>query len=532
MSTVKSATFHLLRELGVTHVFGNPGSTEIAFLGDWPEELEYVLGLQESVVVAMADGYAQITGKPSFVNLHSAAGVGHAMGSIYTASKNQTPMVITAGQQARSLLQKQAFLSADEATSIPKPFVKWSVEPACAGDVPLAIAQAFHIASQAPAGPVLVSIPCDDWEKPAQPQAPLRGSSRIAPDPQVLDDIATALSNSLSPAIVFGPGIGREAAQVELTELAEKLGADTWASPLINRDGIAQDHPNFAGFLPAAAGPLSQVIAKYDAVLVLGATAFMYHIEHTEPDPEFPLLMQISDSPQLAAASTEAITLVSSLKLALPDLTERVVRKPRKDVEPALQAAPAPAVTPLMTAEYVFHTLGQITPNDAVIVEEAPSHRPALQKYMPIKSTQNYFAMASGGLGFGLSAAVGMSLADKSRRVVAIIGDGSAMYTIQGLWSAAKQKLPITYIILNNGGYGAMRAFGQLLQTSNIPGTELDGLSFVGLAQSMSCEAEQVSAAEELQAAFARSLERVGPTLIEVPVSRELTPIIVAPTEN
>ena len=164
--TVREAVLQLLRGLGITTIFGNPGSTELPLFLDFPVDFRYVLGLQESVVVGMADGYAQATGNAAFVNLHSAAGVGHAMGNIFTAHKNRTPMVITAGQQARSILPFEPFLFSAQATELPKPYVKWSCEPARAEDVPLAIARAYYVAMQEPKGPVLVSIPADDWARP------------------------------------------------------------------------------------------------------------------------------------------------------------------------------------------------------------------------------------------------------------------------------------------------------------------------------------------------------------------------------
>jgi benzoylformate decarboxylase len=168
-TTVKDATFALLRAFGVKKVFGNPGSTELPFLSDWPDDIDYVLSLQEASVIGMADGYAQATRNAGFVNLHSAAGVGNALGNIYTAYRNQTPLVITAGQQARSILPLQAFLQAERASEFPRPYVKYSIEPARAEDVPSAIARAYYVAMQPPCGPTFVSVPIDDWTRPAQP---------------------------------------------------------------------------------------------------------------------------------------------------------------------------------------------------------------------------------------------------------------------------------------------------------------------------------------------------------------------------
>src|SRR6201747_2379447 len=208
-STVKDATFGLLRAFGIKKVFGNPGSTELPFLSDWPDDIDYVLGLQEASVVGMADGYAQATRSAAFVNLHSAAGVGNALGNVYTAHRNQTPMVITAGQQARSLLPLQAFLQAERASEFPRPYVKFSVEPARAEDVPAAIARAYYVAMQPPCGPTFVSVPIDDWTHQAQIVQPREISREFAPDARAMKALVTALSDSKRPALVIGPGVDR-----------------------------------------------------------------------------------------------------------------------------------------------------------------------------------------------------------------------------------------------------------------------------------------------------------------------------------
>ena len=193
-TTVKDATFGLLRAFGIKRVFGNPGSTELPFLSDWPDDIDYVLGLQEASVVGMADGYAQATRNAGFVNLHSGAGVGNALGNIYTAHRNQTPLVITAGQQARSILPLQAFLYAERDSEFPRPYVKYSVEPARAEDVPAAIARAYYVAMQPPCGPTFVSIPIDDWTRPTQPIEARRISRELGPDADAMKTLVAALS--------------------------------------------------------------------------------------------------------------------------------------------------------------------------------------------------------------------------------------------------------------------------------------------------------------------------------------------------
>src|SRR6266702_7269973 len=224
-ATVKDATFGLLRAFGIRRVFGNPGSTELPFLSDWPDDIDYVLGLQEASVVGMADGYAQATRNAGFVNLHSAAGVGNALGNIFNAYRNQTPLVISAGQQARSIMPLLPFLFAERATEFPQPYVKYSIEPARPEDVPAAIARAYYVAMQPPCGPTFVSVPIDDWTHPTEPLAARSVSREIGPDPDAIRSLATALSASKRPALAVGPGVDRAQAVDLVVRLAEKTKA-------------------------------------------------------------------------------------------------------------------------------------------------------------------------------------------------------------------------------------------------------------------------------------------------------------------
>src|SRR6058998_999825 len=220
--TVKQATLDLLRSFGIRRVFGNPGSTELPFLSDWPDDIDYVLALQEASAVGMADGYAQATRNAGFVNLHSAAGVGIALGNIYTAHRNQTPLVISAGQQARSILPLQPFLYAERASEFPRPYVKFSVEPARAEDVPAAIARAYYVAMQPPCGPTFVSVPIDDWTHLTQPVEARTISRELGPDPEAMKALVAALAASKRPALVVGPGVDRAGAVDLMVQVAEK----------------------------------------------------------------------------------------------------------------------------------------------------------------------------------------------------------------------------------------------------------------------------------------------------------------------
>ncbi|EOA02497.1 benzoylformate decarboxylase, partial [Herbaspirillum frisingense GSF30] len=249
--TVRDAVFDLMRRLDMSAVFANPGSTELPMFRDFHADFRYVLGLQEAVVVGMADGYAQASGKAAMVNLHSAAGVGNAMGNIFTAFRNRTPLIITAGQQARSILPLDPFLAASQATELAKPYVKWSIEPARAADVPRALARAYHIAMQEPRGPVFVSIPVDDWEQPAELLAATEVTTCSRPEAGAIAALAAALGSSRRPAMVVGAELDRAGAWDEAIRLAESCHARVFVAPMSSRCSFPEDHSLFAGFLPA-----------------------------------------------------------------------------------------------------------------------------------------------------------------------------------------------------------------------------------------------------------------------------------------
>ncbi|MBR0799679.1 benzoylformate decarboxylase [Bradyrhizobium jicamae] len=516
--TVKEATFGLLRAFGIKKVFGNPGSTELPFLSDWPDDIDYVLGLQEASVVGMADGYAQATRNAGFVNLHSGAGVGNALGNIYTAHRNQTPLVITAGQQARSILPLQAFLYAERASEFPRPYVKYSVEPARAEDVPAAIARAYHVAMQPPCGPTFVSVPIDDWTHAAQPVEARQVSRELGPDPSAMQALVAALAAAKHPALVVGPGVDRACAVDLMVKVAEKAKAAVWVSPFSARCSFPERHPQFAGFLHASPGQLSDALREHDVVVVIGAPVFTFHVEgHAPIFDGATALYQITDDPTAAAVTPSGHSIVATMKPALSVLLE-MLPETKRTAPTGRTLPPAPAAADPLPVEYVLHALSTAMGPQDVLVEEAPSHRPAMQKFMPMRGQDSFYTMASGGLGYSLPAAVGMALGRREGRTVCLIGDGSAMYSIQALWTAARRKLPLTVVVLNNSGYGAMRSFSQVMQVRNVPGLDLPGIDFVRLAQGMGCDAVRVTTSAELVGAYKRGLTHDGASLIEVVV--------------
>ena len=517
--TVRDATFHLLRELGLTTVFGNPGSTELPLFKNWPADFRYILGLQEASVVAMADGYAQATRNAAFVNLHSAVGVGHALGSIFTAYRNQTPLVISAGQQARAMLLDEPYLGATQATEFPKPYVKWSCEPARAQDVPAALARAYYLAMQKPCGPTFVSIPVDDWDVETEPLAARQVSFEFAPDPLLLQQIADALNYSRRPALIVGASVDRDGAWNEVIELATRTRAAVWASPMSGRCSFPEDHPLFAGFLPPVRHLLAAKLVDYDVVLVLGAPIFTYHVPGDGPVlPAGVRLFQMIDDPEAAAWAPVGTSLLSTLRLGLLRLLELIEISTRPLPVPLVRPPLPDRLEPIPPA-FVLHTIAQVMPANAIIVEEAPSHRNDLHDYLPIRHSNGFYTGASGGLGYSLPAAAGIALADPTRRIICLLGDGSSMYSVQGLWTAAQHYLPITFVIFNNQGYAALKSFSRMFNIPEFPSVDLPGIDICAIARGYGCEALRVDKADELAPALTRSFASSKSVVIDVIVN-------------
>jgi benzoylformate decarboxylase len=525
VTTVRDAVLALLREAGITTIFGNPGSTELPLVRDFPADFRYVLGLQESVVVGMADGFAQATRNAAFVNLHSAAGVGHAMGNLFTAHKNRTPLIVTAGQQARSILPFEPFLYSAQATELPKPYVKWSVEPARAEDVPLAIARAYYTAMQEPRGPVLVSSPADDWDRPAEPLALRRVSQTTRPDPAALDRVGALLDAAQRPAFVVGAAVDRGGAWDAAVALAERHRARVFAAPMSGRCSFPESHPLFAGFLPPLRERIVAKLAGHDVVLSIGAPVFTYHVEGFGPHlPDGTELALLTDDPSTAAWAPVGQAAVAGLRLALEELLARPEPLPRPlppPAEPVPRAEPPPPGQPLSVA-YVLQTLAELRDPATVVVEEAPSARPVMQRHLPFDRSDSFYTMCSGGLGWGMPAAVGVALARPGVKVIGLVGDGSSLYAIQALWSAAQLKLPIAFLILNNGRYAALQDFAPVFgfrPDEAVPGTALPDIDFVALARAQGCGAQRVKDAASLAGVLREALASAGPMLVDIAVA-------------
>ncbi len=516
MTTVREATRELLRSYGLTTIFGNPGTTEIGFLTGFPEDFRYVLGLQESVVVAMADGYAHASGRPALVNLHSAGGVGHGLGQLVTAYRNNTPMILLAGQQARPLLPGEPFLGALDATLFPRPYVKWAAEPARAQDVPAAIARAYHVATQPPQGPVFVSVPADDWDASCEPVPERPPVPGFGPDPAALAALVSAVDGAADPVLVVGPGVDAEGAIPDVVELAELARAGVWASPMSWRSSFPEDHPLFLGFLPPEERGTVEALRRHDLVVVLGAPVFVYHVYRGSSDLALPPLYLVSADEQVLARASAGVGVRSGVRVAVRALTDSIA-EPNRAAPAGRERRPRPPESTPITAEWVFATMADELAPDTLLVEEIPSHLLVRREYLPVRARRAGLLSTGGGtLGYGLPAAVGAAIGAPGRKVVAVLGDGSSMYSIQALWTAAREQLPVTFVILDNGQYAAVDILAG--PGDKMPGVELGGIDFGALATGMGCRTRRVEYPHELKPALTAALADDRPTVVHVQV--------------
>ncbi|MFE4398113.1 benzoylformate decarboxylase [Streptomyces sp. CB02056] len=524
-STVRTVTYDLLRTLGLTTVFGNPGSTEEPFLQDFPADFRYVLALQEASAITMADAFAQVTGRPALVNLHSSAGTGNAMGNLVSASHAHTPLIVTSGQQHRDLLIGEPYLANREATLLPLPSVKWSYEPARAEDVPEAVMRAYAHALQPPAGPVYLSIPLDDWKQPLSAFTRVRTvSHRVAPDPARLRAFAERLSAARRPALVFGPEVDRGGGWDAAVTLAEKLRATVYGPPLAERTSFPEDHPLYAGPLGLSVKAVGERLTGHDLVAVIGAEVFRYY-PYVPGDylPTGTALLQLTGDPHAAATARAGDSLLGDPRLALEELLDLVqegTARTAPDPMPRPRVLPASPTLPLPPPA-VYAALSRVRPPDAVIVNESTSTMAQQLEWLPTTRPGSFFSTASGGIGWAVPAAVGIALADRERGVrrpvVGLIGDGSFQYCVQALYTAARHRLPIVYVVMRNHEYAILKSFARLEDTPGVPALDLPGLDIASLARGFGCHAVDVETTEDLEREFTTALTADTTTVIVVP---------------
>jgi benzoylformate decarboxylase len=531
MLSAREASFDLLRAHGMTSIFGNPGSTELPMLADFPDDFRYVLGLQEAVVVGMADGYAQASGRVAHVNLHTAPGLGNAMGALFTARANKAPLLITAGQQVRAYQTLQANLTNHRATEVPQPYVKWSYEPPRAADVPAALARAIHTAALPPAGPAFVSIPMDDWAEPvdaaeAQQLIARRVYGRAAPDPAAIAALADRLAGARRPVLVAGPGIDAAGAWADAVELAQRVAMPVWATPAPGggRLGFPESHPLFAGVLPPAIGPAGQVLGAHDLVLVVGSSVFPYY--PYVPGPALPPgteLVALTDDPDEAARAPVGDAIVGDVALGLAALLEALGGLERAAVEGggARAAPPTVAGEPgKIDPAAAFDALADVLPDEAIVVLESPSTTLVFRDRVRLARPGSYYFGASGGLGFGLAAAVGVQLAQPDRPVVCVVGEGSAQYAITALWTAQAYAVPVTFLVMRNDEYAILKWFAAHAQVQRAPGLDLPGLDVAATAASYGVRSASAADEAQLRTMLAEAIADDGvPRLVQARVT-------------
>jgi benzoylformate decarboxylase len=520
LPTVREVTYDLLRELGMTEIFGNPGSTELPFLRDMPADFRYVLGLHERAAAGMALGYSLGSRKAVFVNLHSIASTGNGLSAIQDAWYLHAPLVITAGQQDRRHLLAEPFLSSRAVDTV-KPYVKWAYEPARAEDVPAAIARGYHLAMQAPRGPVFISIPMDDWTHECSPVAPRKLSGTVFADHSALDEVARALDSSVNPALVAGSQIEEDDGWNEMLALAEHLNADVYQDPIPSRWTFPRSHRLFRGGLLPAQQPLADQLAEHDVVVVMGARIFLYYAHvpgHTiNPGTR---LFQITNSPADAASALDGTSIVGNVADAARYIRTHTKAGSRTQYATTLVPVPPPKNSPI-TPAFLFSVLNDVMPRNAVIAEECPSSKGDLDTYIHLDEPRLFYSVPNGILGFGLPAAVGLQMAVPGRRVVCPIGDGSVQYSIQALWSAVQNKAPVIVIVLRNSDYSALKGFCDFTQVGrNVPGMEIPGIDMVKIAQGYGMTAVEVNAPEALEPALRTAFAADEPRLISVAVAK------------
>ena len=526
MTTVREASFDLFRRHSMTTIFGNPGSTELPMLGPLPDDFRYVLGLQEAVAVGMADGFAQASGNVGHVNLHTAPGVGNGVGAIFNARANRAPLLVTAGQQARSLITMQANLTNRDAVEVPKPYVKFSHEPPRPADVPFALAQAIHHASLPPAGPAFVSIPMDDWLVEIEPvdyttQIARTVGGRAQPQPQQIASLAQRLRAAQRPVFVAGPDIDASGGWDAAVSLAESQRLPVWASPPTggSRIGFPEDHPAFQGMLPPAVGPLAETLAGHDLVLVAGSSVFPYYpnipgnflAEGTE-------LVAITADPDEAARAPMGEAIVADVALTLRALADELAGPCEREVPPARAELDPLEPGELLSGGEVHATLAELFPSEGIVVLESPSSTAALRNRLRLSRPGSYYFSASGGLGFGLSAAVGVQLAQPERQVVCVLGEGSAQYAITAFWTAAAYSVPVKFLVLRNNEYSILKWFATLESVTGAPALDLPALDVAATAQSYGVPAVSIAGRDDLHGALTEAFADDGPQLVQVDV--------------
>jgi benzoylformate decarboxylase len=549
----KQALAELLRQEGVEYIFGNPGTTELPLMDVLAQrdDLRYILSLHEGVALAMAAGYAEASGKIGVTNFHVAPGLGNALGLIYTAYMSRTPLLVSAGQQDRRMQLEEPLLWGD-LVQMARPYTKWAYEIPSPADLPRAVRRALKVAMTPPTGPVFLSLPMDVLEESVDVDlAPTsRPDLRPGPLPELLARAAEVLCAAKNPTIIVGDRVSKSGALLEAVALAETLGARVYGEPQANSIAFPSDHALFAGVLPGLSQGIRRALEPADVVLVIGLNLFQPFLYAARgPLPDYATVVQIdSDAWEIGKNYPVTVGLLSDPKVAMAQLTpllrqrmtpaqqeaaqrrlesERDLRlQERRSLE--VRTAEDDAKEP-MSALVLMREIAHALPADAAVVNESVTAGGTLRAWLKLKDEKSFFQAKGGGLGFGLPAVVGVKLALPQRPVVGLIGEGSAMYAIQGLWTAAHYELPAVFVICNNAQYrilksGLLAFRSEPAKQGKFVGMDLvqPEIDFVRLAESLGVTAERVTTPQDVGPALRQALSRQGPSLLDIPIDRSV----------
>jgi len=552
----KRAFLELLKQEGVDVLFGNPGTTELPLMDALAvdNELRYVLGLQEATVIGMADGYAQASGKLAVVNLHVTPGLGNAMGMLYDAQKAGAPILVTAGQHDQDFNATEPILWAD-LPPIARPLVKWSAEVHRLADLPRLVHRAAKTALAPPTGPVFLALPGDILKAEGEVDllAPTRVAPRLRGDPAAVAEAAALLARAERPLIIAGDAVAQGRAHAELAELAELLGAPVYSELVPSTASFPASHPLFRGAMTRMQGPIRKILEQYDVLFSVGGDLFTLSLpSDIEPMPAGLTLIHLdTDAWELGKNYPPKVAILGDPKTTLPDLTKAIRDTmasgargaARERLEAAKRAslaerealkAKARALaeqTPVAPLA-LLHAIGEILPPDAVVIDETISSGAGIRSLIRSDDPQSFFGLRGGGIGWGLPAALGVKLALPDRPVLALVGDGSAMYTCQALWTAAHERIAVVFVIFNNTSYrilkqrlNAQRGFAA--QVDRFVGMELTdpAIDYVGLARSLGIAAERAKTVHDATDLIAKGLQSNAPLLIDVPMDRNYKPV-------
>lgn len=544
--TGRSAFLALLKDEGITHLFGNPGTTELPIMHALKEhpDLTYVMAMQESLVVAIADGYSRASGKLVACNVHVAPGLGNAMGSLFNASFTGTPMILTAGQQEQGHGLMEPVLYGPM-LQMAEPLVKWAVEVTRLEDLPRIVRRAAKIATTAPTGPVFISLPGDilNAEAGIELGSSTRVDSRVRPSDESLQALAQRILKAQNPVIITGDEIVKSDALQEAADLAEALGAPAYQCSTPYGAHFLSESPCFMGALSRLQKQVRDVLSSHDLVIVLGADALRMSVySEVDPLPDGMPIVQVGLVDwDLAKNYSAEIALKADVKETLRVLVPALKSAGGAALETRAKQGIATLASKNWTAkrkvlveqisknkdrspidpDWLALQVVEAMPENAIMVDEGLTSSRQMLALRPHRDRYSYHALASGGIGWGLPASVGVSIANPDRPVVCFSGDGSAMYSIQALWTAAHHKLPLTVVIVNNGGYRIIKQ--RLLAfhgDDHYVGMDFADpkVDFTGLAKSLGLEAMKITEAGDVAAALKSAFSRPGAKLIEVVV--------------